>query len=70
MSHPKLGPYIRNFQEYKALPKKTKIYSVSLLWITILVSAIFFADAIWLKIILIAIAIGVTIHILSFKTLK
>lgn len=69
MAHPKLGPYITNFQKYKAITLKTKIISVSLLWATILISAIFFVELIWLKILLIAIAIGVTIHILSYKTL-
>lgn len=69
ISHPKLGPYILNFQKNKAITFKTKVYSVSLLWTTILLSAIFFVNLIWIKILLIAIAIGVTIHILSFKTL-
>lgn len=70
MKHPTLGPYIRNFQEYKAIPLKTKIFSISLLWITILISAIFFVKIFWLKMILLVVAVGVTIHILSYKTLK
>jgi len=70
MAHQKLGPYIKNFQEYKAIPLKTKVISITLLWITILFSAIFIVNVLWLKLFLIVIAIGVTIHILSFKTLK
>lgn len=70
MSHKKIGTYIRNFQIYKAIPLKTKISTLVVLWLTILSSAIFFVDIIWVKILLIAIAIAVTIHVLSYKTLK
>ena len=70
MNHPKLGPYIRNFRENKAIPLRVKISSITLLWATILASVAFFTEILWIRIILIIIAIGVTCHILSFKTLK
>ncbi|MDR2085436.1 MAG: YbaN family protein [Bacteroidales bacterium] len=70
INHKYLGKYIKDFQIHRAIPLKVKITSISLLWITISISAIFFVTAIWLKILLIGIAIGVTIHILSFKTRK
>ncbi len=71
LNHKYLGPYIRNFREDKSIPLRVKIISISLLWITILTS-VFFAAAgkLWLQLVLIAIAIGVSIHILSFKTKK
>ena len=65
-----LGSYIRNYREYKAVTLKTKIISVSLLWITILLSAFVFIDIIYVRIILLIIACAVTVHILSIKTLK
>lgn len=70
MSHKVFGPYIRNFRENKAIPLRAKIVSVSMLWITILLSAFLAVNTWWLRILLICIAIGVTWHILSFKTLK
>lgn len=70
MNQPKLGPYIRNFQLYKAIPIKTKIGSVSMLWVTILISVIFVVPLLWVKLVMIGIALVVTIHILSYKTLK
>ncbi len=69
MQHPRLGPYIENYRKYKAIPLKTKIFSVSLLWITILISVLFVLEIHWLRIVLLLIALGVSIHILSFKTL-
>lgn len=70
MQHPRFGPYIENYRIYKAIPVKTKIISLSLLWITILISVFFVLEITWLRILLLLIALGVSIHILSFKTLK
>lgn len=70
LNHPKLGPYIRNFMEHKAIPLKIKILSVSLVWITLLNCAIFVADHWLFRAFFILLAAGITIHILSFKTLS
>jgi len=71
LNHKVLGEYIRSFVEEKAIPLKVKIYSISLLWIVML-ATIFTAvnDRLWLQILLVAISIGVTIHISAFKTKK
>ncbi|MCK4431669.1 MAG: YbaN family protein [Candidatus Aminicenantes bacterium] len=65
-----LGNYIRNYRERKGVPFKIKILSISFLWIAIGYSAIFVVHILLGRIILILIAIGVTIHILSIQTLK
>lgn len=66
----RLGPYIRNFREHKAIPLHAKIISVSLTWITILYCVAFLLPQVWLKVLLLALATGITCHILSYKTLK
>ena len=70
MNHPKLGPYISNFTQHKAIPLKVKIISVTFLWLTLINCAIFVADHWAFRSLFIALAIGVTIHILSYRTLK
>ncbi|MDR3327564.1 MAG: YbaN family protein [Prevotellaceae bacterium] len=65
-----LGAYIKNFRENRSIPLRVKIVSISLMWLTIGYSALFAVRVTWLKILLLIIAIGVTIHILSFKTKK
>ena len=65
-----LGEYIRNFREHKAIPLRAKIISVSLVWITLTYCAIILTDEIWLKVFFLILAISVTWHILSYKTLK
>jgi uncharacterized membrane protein YbaN (DUF454 family) len=64
------GKYIENYREKKGIPQRVKIYILSLLWITILASAIFAVDLLTIRILLILIAAGVTVHILKIKTLK
>jgi len=70
LNHKYVGTYIKNYQITKAIPLKLKIFTISFLWITILISVIIFSDLLWLCILLISIAIAVTIHLLSFKTLR
>lgn len=67
MSHPKLGPYIRNFREHRMIPRRVKAYILTMLWLSLLFCA-YILHPIWLKCLMIAIAIGVTIHILSYKS--
>ncbi|MFP4015451.1 MAG: YbaN family protein [Halanaerobiales bacterium] len=64
------GSYIRNYREKKALPFRTKIIAVVLLWTAILYSAFFVIEPIYIKLIPVIIAVLVTRHILSLKTLK
>ncbi|MCL2412576.1 MAG: YbaN family protein [Bacteroidales bacterium] len=70
MSNKYFGSIVRNFQEDKSIPLRTKIIIVSMLWASILFSAFFAVSAWWLRLLLFAIAIGVTIHVLSYKTKK
>ena len=61
------GIYIKNYREGRGIPLKLKIITIALLWITIGCSAIFAIDIFWVRVILVIIAIGVTIHIISIK---
>ena len=70
LSHPYLGEYIRNFKEHKAIPLRVKVVSVSLVWITLLYCALFVAREWWMSAMFIAIALGVSVHILHYKTLN
>ena len=69
LNHKVFGPYIQNFLIHRAIPLRAKIVSITTLWATILLSA-YIVNPIWLKILLIFIAICVTNHLLSFKTLQ
>lgn len=70
MNHPKMGPYITNFIKHKAIPLRVKIIAVSTLWLTLLYCAVFVAEHWAFRSFFILLAICITWHILSYKTLK
>lgn len=69
-NHKILGGYIDNYQNKSGLTRYSKIVNIIILWISISLSAIFLTDELYIKIILLAIAIGVTIHLVMIKTKK
>lgn len=69
MHHRVFGTYIRNYREHHAIPLSTKIVALALLWSSISYSAVCVVAQWWLRGLLGAIAVGVTIHLLRLKTL-
>ena len=67
MSHPYFGRHIRDFRENKIIPRKVKAYTLALLWASLLFCA-YILPPLWLKCLMIAIAVGVTWHILSYRS--
>lgn len=64
------GNYIKNYREKKGIPRKIKAAAISLLWAAITFSTLFATDSLLVRIILVVIAIGATVHILSIRTLR
>ncbi len=62
------GAYVRNYLDGRGMPRKIKIATILLLWITIACSIIFAVQALVIRVILFIIAIGVTVHIILIKT--
>ncbi len=69
INHRYLGEHIRNYRDHRGTTAQVKKGSIALLWITISISAVFAVTLTWVRLLLLAIAIGVTIHISSLKTL-
>ena len=65
-----VGSYIRNYLEGRGMSLKMKIWTLSLLWIAILFTAVFATESLIVRIILAVVLIGVTIHILLIRTIK
>ena len=70
MNHPRLGNYIRNFTVHKSIPLHVKIISVTLIWITLLNCAVFVAEHWALRAFFVLLAVAITLHILSYKTMR
>lgn len=68
LGHRYLGPYIRSFREDRSIPLRAKIVALSLLWLTSLHCVVLIFDSWWLRAAMLAVALGVSCYILSFKT--
>lgn len=64
------GMYIKNYVERKAVPLKIKLFTIIVLWGVIMSTVVFTIELLWLRIVLIVIAIAVTIHILLIRPNK
>lgn len=64
------GEYIKSYREKRGVPVRVKAASLALLWAAILVSAFGFVQSGWVRLLLMVIALGVSAHILSLKTLR
>jgi len=71
------GNYIRNYREGRGLPLKTKITALTFLWTTIVVSTVFLLNRLLpaqfvlpIQLIMVAVAVGVSIHIMKLPTFK
>ncbi|MBA4319458.1 MAG: DUF454 domain-containing protein [Flavobacterium sp.] len=67
--HKIFGKYIFNYLKYHAVTKKVKITAIIFLWISLSISVLII-NSLWLQIVLIAVGIVVSVHILLIKTLK
>ena len=62
-----LGSYIRSYISGKGIPNKVKLFTISLLWTVIIITVVFAVEELVLRIILVLVAIGVSLHIALIK---
>ena len=63
-----LGKYIKNYKTGEGISVRQKVTTIAILWASIGFSIWYVAGAFWLTLLLTAIAIGVTIHLVMIKT--
>ena len=68
-NHRYLGPFIRNYRLYRAVPLSTKLFALAFLYTTIGYSVFFVLENWWLRAALIGLAAWATLHILNLRTL-
>ena len=69
-NHKVLGGYIDNYQNKTGLTRNAKITNIITLWTSVSLSAFLLTEELYIRLILLAIAAGVTIHLLMIKTKK
>lgn len=70
LNHPRLGPYVLGYLDGKGLPLKAKLYTLLLMWGSLLVSAFVILDSRYARVLLPLIGVGVTVYILRLPTLR
>jgi uncharacterized membrane protein YbaN (DUF454 family) len=61
------GTYLQDYREGRGIPRALKVGSLSVMWLTIGASVVFAISALWVQLVLVAIALGVTIHVASLR---
>lgn len=69
MTHKIFGACIYNYITYKAVSKRIKVGTLIILWATLILS-ILLAGYLHVRIILVLIGLGVTMHLCTLKNLK
>ncbi|MCW4010492.1 MAG: YbaN family protein [Candidatus Bathyarchaeota archaeon] len=64
------GSYIKNYREGKGMSARAKIFTLTLLWVTILYSAFFVVNSWAIQAVLVAVCLGVTTHLLRIPTYR
>jgi hypothetical protein len=65
-----VGAHIKKYHENNGIELKTKVFFISLQWVGILFTSIFLVHNLFGRILMLIIAIGATIYVLSLKTIE
>lgn len=68
VEHPRLGQYIIGYLDGSGLPLKAKIYTLLLMWSSLLITAFWIVNSPYPKVILPLIGVGVTLYIWRLPT--
>ncbi|VXC61700.1 Inner membrane protein [Pseudomonas sp. 8Z] len=68
VTHPQLGPWIRDYLDGQGIPRKAKVYTLALMWSSIALSC-YLVPHFWARLFMLTSAILVSLYILRMKTL-
>jgi uncharacterized membrane protein YbaN (DUF454 family) len=67
LGHPQLGPLLKSYLNGEGIPFKAKVLSIGSMWVSIAVSC-WFVPWPWVRVLLVAVALAVTVYIARQKT--
>ena len=68
LANPAFGPLIREWQQHRAIPWRTKIYAIALMSATLAASIVFFVEPAWLKALLATIGMALALWLASIPS--
>ncbi len=61
------GRYLRDYRDGRGIPLGVKVGSLAVLWTSIALTAVFAVSTWWVRLILAAIAVAVTVHLVTLR---
>lgn len=68
LDHPRLGPLVGDYLDGEGIPLRAKISAITLIWLSVSISAMFLVPLPWVRVLLFFIALGVTFYLLWLPT--
>lgn len=69
VEHNQLGPLIRGYLNGCGIPLKAKIIAICMVWLSLPVSAFLLVQVVWVRVLLMFIAVGITLYLLGLPTI-
>lgn len=69
IDHNHLGPLLRSYLHGGGIPLKAKKVAIGMVWVSFPASAFLFVPVVWVKIVLMVIATGITLYLLGLPTI-
>lgn len=64
VEHNRLGPLVRGYLSGGGMPLRAKLMAIGMIWVSFPVSVFLFVQALWLRIVLLSIAAGISFYLL------
>ena len=68
VEHNYLGPLVRDYLNGTGIPLRAKRIAIGMIWVSLPASTFLFAQVLWLKVLLMTIAVGITLYLLFLPT--
>ena len=68
VEHHYLGPLVRDYLNGTGIPLRAKRIAIGMIWVSLPASTFLFAQVLWLKVLLMTIAISITLYLLFLPT--
>ena len=69
VEHDHLGPLVRDYLQGGGIPLRAKVTAIGMVWVSVPISAFFFVSILWVRVMLMVIATGITLYLLSLPSL-
>ena len=66
--HEQLGPFIKGYLDGSGVPMRAKIVALTLIWLTLPISALMLLSNPWLKMLALILAVSLTVYIFNLPT--